>query len=149
MQHDERCLAQQASVQRAQNDYDAAWPAYCAECNGWGGYYSQYDPSPSGVSLSSGSITDFTPCESCLGNGICPRCGQMGWAGEEAGEKPCVSCRWIEGEAGRPIWDGMCVCEEIKLREAEKAGLEFWISRGLVEEDIARILDGLDGEPLD
>lgn len=48
----------------------------CEHCQGMGGFYTAYDPSPSGVSLSPGYMQDFDLCHKCLEQQICPSCGE-------------------------------------------------------------------------
>lgn len=89
--------------------WQARWPNSCSHCEGNGGFYSSYDPSPSGVSLSPGSIMDWDPCPDCTEKGICPRCGNdlplIAYKDDETGEwavdpdetdanKPCLRCGW-------------------------------------------------------
>jgi len=76
MKHNPSC--DKAFEQHAHDvaEYFVAWPHHCKHCGGWGGAYGYYDPSPSGVSLGSGSMLDFDPCPHCVEEGICPRCGR-------------------------------------------------------------------------
>ena len=55
--------------------YDKRYPNHCTHCEGWGGQTYQYDPSPAGISLGSGFMNEFIPCEHCYDLGTCPRCG--------------------------------------------------------------------------
>lgn len=74
------------------------WPDHCWECNGWGGH-----PSPA-VSLAPGYFTDFEPCEYCIEEGRCPRCGEDGL------ESVCDVCGWDQGDPdGKPAH--YCYCE--------------------------------------
>jgi hypothetical protein len=73
--HTEECLRRNRELALARGQWEAAWPNHCRACEGWGGREESYDPSPAGVSLSPGSMTDFEPCEKCGASDLCPRCG--------------------------------------------------------------------------
>jgi hypothetical protein len=64
--HDEACLQAFAEYEHKKSEYESRWPNYCRNCNGDGGFYSTYDPSPAGVSLGSGFMVDFDTCPSAL-----------------------------------------------------------------------------------
>lgn len=101
--------------------YATKYPSYCQHCGGWGGSVYSYDPSPAGVSLSSGCMYDWEPCPECLEKGICPRCGTQHdpdseWWAEPSG---CPSCGWTEDDGTEwhrqtdgmpPPWE--CYCWE-------------------------------------
>ncbi|MHA2066250.1 MAG: hypothetical protein ACXABY_17900 [Candidatus Thorarchaeota archaeon] len=82
--------------------YIKQWPDYCKECNGWGGQTSTYDPSPAGISLSPGYMTDYDPCGECVEKDICPRCAEKSVKLIEHDEKgdhyACLECKWVEQE---------------------------------------------------
>jgi len=57
--------------------YLSLWgKTYCRSCLGRGEWRESYDPSPSGVGLSPGSMWDVGPC-GCIDHELprCPRCG--------------------------------------------------------------------------
>lgn len=112
--HREGCWYPKAVHEGAR--YAQAWPDHCRTCNGEGGFSTSFDPSPAGVSLSSGSMMEYDPCTNCLERSKCPRCAggviaETYWDhGEEA---ICENCGYIEGRTrGRPYVDEPCSCLE-------------------------------------
>ena len=91
MCHSENCLNIRAAYQRECDKFESEFPNYCRQCRGNGGFWYSYDPSPSGVSLAAGSMSDFEPCEDCIGLGICPQCGS-GLPDDE--HWICPGCDW-------------------------------------------------------
>ena len=88
--------------------YIAAWPSYCQSCSGWGGKTTSYDPSPAGISLSPGYMTDYDPCGECVEKDICPRCANTSVRLIEHDKKgdhyACLVCAWVEQEdEGAPL----------------------------------------------
>ena len=75
--HHKTCIDAHENWEDQVSQYKHDYPNYCKSCNGWGGNYSRYDPSPSGISLGSGYMLDYEPCEDCVEKGICPRCGKV------------------------------------------------------------------------
>lgn len=102
MSHTQACLTNQTIVAAERFAYAQRWPNHCPDCEGWGGHLGSYDPSPAGVSLGSGSFTEFDPCESCYCKGACPRCGASMGDGQELfdNDTPCLSCGFKEGDEG-------------------------------------------------
>ena len=49
----------------------------CSKCGGTGFVVYEDDPSPSGVSLSPGTMMFSDPCPECYEKDICPRCGRQ------------------------------------------------------------------------
>lgn len=87
---------------RDYNRFLEDFPNYCHKCDGWGGHWTRYDPSPSGISLPSGYMEDFDPCE-CVDNGECPRCRQMLMMDEKDEHQVCHYCNWTsEDPEGLP-----------------------------------------------
>lgn len=111
MAHKPGCMELQKAGDREL--YRNAWPHHCTYCEGWGGFWGSYDPSPAGVSLSSGSMMELEPCEHCVVHGRCPRCGvQEPDAvpyGEEFEHCPHCDWRWDHSE-GMPEHD-ICPCD--------------------------------------
>ena len=115
--HTEQCLKWQAEYQAEIKDYLEKWPNACKTCGGTGEIGGYDDPSPAGISLSSGKMYFADPCPECSEEGKCPRCGQLepewnapdydgdyetcslcGWtnASEPMPEEPECDC-WMEG----------------------------------------------------
>jgi hypothetical protein len=103
-QHSESCLKQQRESEAAREAYRIEWPNHCSHCEGWGGSSVKYDPSPSGVGLSSGYMWDFEPCEHCAGK--CPRCANP----MEEDASACSSCGWTLKDGGMPAPVEDCGC---------------------------------------
>ena len=75
MKHSDGCLAHQVEMKRVHDEWVAKWPNYCRKCGGAGEFIYQENQAPFG----SGCVwleTLSEPCEECLGNGHCPRCGK-------------------------------------------------------------------------
>lgn len=49
-------------VKERREAWERQYPNYCRCCGGHGAFYSTYDPSPAGVSLGPGYMTDSDPC---------------------------------------------------------------------------------------
>jgi hypothetical protein len=125
MQHTKECLQEQEAAAQ----YMAEWPDHCPKCHGAGQYSYEDDPSPAGVSLSSGSYTYTEPCEECVECGVCPRCGKESlWAAEE--DEPdniyCTSCSWKWGDEGQSYHE--CYCYELSMNswEAQQAEQDYF-----------------------
>lgn len=122
--HSPECIATDKKMEEEQKEWIAKWPNYCRNCKGWGGFMSHYDPSPSGVSLSSGYMEDFDTCIVCADNFLCSRCMTKNPAWEEGNETPCINCGWdpYYPDALPPDPSGPCSCE----LEYEKRLQEEW-----------------------
>lgn len=92
-----RVLKNDTEIKQMIDEYNQKYPYHCKKCDGWGGFYSTYNPSLSGVSLGYGYFTDFNPCQDCYDKGICPRCGEKVFSNEdlENGDVICSKCGWI------------------------------------------------------
>jgi hypothetical protein len=112
VKHSDDCIKARARYEKDLAEFNARHPNHCQKCGGWGGHYGLYDPSPAGVSLGSGYMVDFDPCE-CVNNSICPRCGQKSESVQEAVETgvdiKCSLCGWKEGDVGIPQ-EPECFC---------------------------------------
>jgi len=75
-------------------EYDAKWPKACRKCSGKGEITYSYDPSPAGVSLSSGSMEDTEPCSACFEANHCPRCAEELVSAENFEWSKCPTCGW-------------------------------------------------------
>lgn len=108
VEHSKSCLDEQARHRTEVEAWLARWPGYCEECQGRGGRTIHYDPSPAGVALSPGWMSEFEPCDECVGAGRCGRCG----APMTEADKACAACGWSCGD-GLPVGlDGPCECWE-------------------------------------
>lgn len=67
-------LEEQARHRQVQ--YALRWPRHCRACKGVGGWWYEFDPSPSGIPLGPGTMRDFDTCQACIESDICPRCGK-------------------------------------------------------------------------
>lgn len=110
--YDAEMKAEREAAERYKVDADAwsaKWPDACNECGGWGGHTYSYDPSPPGVSLAPGSMSDFDPCEApgCVSEGFCARCGKPTLSEIpgvfDEGQGPCKECGWNYDD-GAPIY---------------------------------------------
>ena len=111
MNHTQSCIDYQKKIQDGIDAYRERWPDYCEDCGGLGGHTSYYDPSPSGVGLSPGSMAEWDACESCTCKGTCPRCGKLDVLDEDG--NICASCGFDGGKTeGIPSYDGDCGCGE-------------------------------------
>ncbi len=110
-QHIDKALHTPQCIEIRQEDMQwvILWPNHCRDCGGYGQFAESYDPSPDGVSLGSGYMTDYEPCAACTEKGICPRCGFLGGLTPE-GEGPCHNCFWTYEDGGRPGWKYECEC---------------------------------------
>jgi hypothetical protein len=80
VEHRKNCAEQKAKWEIERAEFVAKHPNHCRKCNGTGGFYSQYDPSPAGVSLGAGFMVDWDSCSECSDNGLCPLCGGIVFA---------------------------------------------------------------------
>ena len=112
----DQCKAQQARWKIVTAEYETAWPSYCRKCDGQGGHGYYYDPSPAGVSLSSGQMFDYDPCPECVEKGICPRCGNQVWTEDDFGSDlvTCSACGWKEEDPDAAPEQPECWCWEIE-----------------------------------
>jgi hypothetical protein len=117
-------LQTRESVATERAAWEAQHPKFCRHCGGHGGFYSSFDPSPAGVSLAPGSMTDYDACSECVEKGICPVCGHTTLNDEGAS---CASCGWNydEGDENAAVppmtveeWDRI---EDERLFEDELA----------------------------
>ena len=117
MKHTKECQEYQEGIIQAQEEYDKKYPNYCIECEGTGGqvYYENHG-------LPGVSESFFEPCEACLTQDICPRCGhkhESRYLNATGDWEPwfndvfvkCLSCGWAEedNDGGRPYFD-CCGC---------------------------------------
>jgi len=89
MEHSKDCVGAFSLHNVLVAEYEKSYPNYCTHCQGWGGSWSKYDPSPSGISLSPGFMYEFDPCPKCVENSICPRCGKELYDADEVICKEC------------------------------------------------------------
>lgn len=116
----DECKQRQADWKVAIAAYEATWPNYCRKCNGRGGHVYYDDPGDRHCSLPGGFMELDEPCEHCLEDGICPRCGKLAWPDNyeyDLGEMVCPHCDWREDHAeedGAPE-QPECWCWEERL----------------------------------
>lgn len=119
MSHTKECLEKRAQNQKDIEDWKKKWPKYCKSCGGWGGNYYSYDPSPAGVGLSPGSMTDFITCEECLDKNICPRCHEDGVTimppSKDGLVVKCLNCGWDDYQEGCPHEIEDCCCDMLEF----------------------------------
>jgi hypothetical protein len=124
VQHTTECDERQAQYEQDIALYVAKWPNYCQKCGGAGYIYYEYDPSPAGVSLSPGTMTDADPCECCLERGTCPRCGTRDvWTDDDFEFSEyviCPECGWNEEKPDIAPEQPECWCWEQDAIEAER-----------------------------
>ena len=138
MEHTERCQQDRVRIEKERQEYAAKWPSYCRTCDGWGGEWFEFDPSPAGISLSPGTLADFEFCPDCLGLEKCARCGEVvsDWGDDEM---TCPLCGADFCDINIGISHHECFCRELEaermMDEAERAIEEL---RG---EDYGRIAD--------
>jgi len=120
--HTESCQKRIDKITESRAKFIAQYPNYCVKCGGAGIIGYSYDPSPSGVSLGSGSMHECEPCEYCVGHDQCPRCGEkLAWIDEsmvgpdQCEYFKCYHCDWEENCEGIAQYDD-CECYEIGLR---------------------------------
>lgn len=112
MIHTEGCKEARKRYDREVKQYQTKWPNHCKKCNGWGGFYVRYDPSPAGISLGSGYMTDFDLCLECLEKDVCPRCGKgiKVMEGEYFDTFRCENCGFEEGKTYGLPEEPECFC---------------------------------------
>ena len=123
VQHTPDCDEQQARYEQDIAAYVSKWPDYCQKCGGAGYTYYEYDPSPAGVALSPGTMTDADPCPDCIEKGKCPRCGKVVFSIEDwdDGEPViCPECGWNEEKPDIAPEQPECWCWEQDAIEAER-----------------------------
>lgn len=96
------------------------WPNHCRQCGGEGKFIEEFDPSPPGVSLGSGTYKDEYLCGDCTACGICARCGRQGL--EKGGAGPCPHCGWNYDDSLPPEIE--CFCWQIEADRAELEAME-------------------------
>ena len=123
--HEEQDKALQAKWYDAHNTYLQDWPKHCKTCGGWGLHYDTYDPSPAGVSLSAGTMTDVSLCK-CIEDGTCPRCGREPLRVYEDAYNGdwcfCLGCGWTENKTeGSPAPPELTECDCWSLDDVPQA----------------------------
>jgi hypothetical protein len=108
MEHTESCKKFRAAYDVKKAAYELQWSHYCKSCGGWGYSSYNFDPSPHGVSLGSGFMTETEVCSTCVEQGICPRCGELSL--DEEGNK-CLVCGWEYNVPGNEGLDPEPECE--------------------------------------
>ena len=114
IKHTESCQQAHAQAEATRAAYAAKWPNHCPTCEGHGGHWYSFDPSPSGISLAAGTMEDFDACPDCLEKGVCPRCGQEVWTADDWDGNPvtCPLCGWDEASPDGMPPEAECWCWE-------------------------------------
>lgn len=75
----EQCLKNQTKYKKVLASFLAKYPLFCHSCGGYGYTVYQYDPSPTGISLSSGHMEDVEVCPDCEESerSACALCGKL------------------------------------------------------------------------
>jgi len=105
MKHTKECERESKKYEFIEAYYKQQWPGYCTHCRGWGAFITNFDPSPAGVSLGSGTMQDVDMCPHCLERNRCPRCGEfnIAWSDETFETDTCHHCGWsMEHPDGLP-----------------------------------------------
>jgi molybdopterin/thiamine biosynthesis adenylyltransferase len=117
MTHSDTCDNIQKLYQEQLAEYKKKHPNYCTSCHGWGMHFSTYDPSPAGVSLSSGTMLDVDTCTECVDKNLCPCCmiPTKPVFGHEDNHHVCTECGWsADNEKHTGMHDEPeCYCQEI------------------------------------
>lgn len=127
--HDSDCWGLLEKSRMARQEWARKWPNHCQKCGGWGGFWSHYDPSPSGVGLSPGYMEQFDPCV-CWEEGHCPRCGEpcaMGSDHKDGKTIEVCECSWDTAKPDGIPGEGECVCWLKRLAQEEA---ELWDEKG-------------------
>lgn len=122
MEHTQQCLEQTRRFLEEEEKWMEKHPKYCKNCQGWGVFYSTYDPSPAGVSLSSGSMVDAEPCSECVEKGWCPHCSGALELDSNDEFSTCTECGWTDKDEDK--LDGLpeppeCFCWEEEINKGE------------------------------
>jgi predicted RNA-binding Zn-ribbon protein involved in translation (DUF1610 family) len=112
VKHTAECNKLFEEAMAAHEAWRQRWPKFCKTCFGKGVHEYSYDPSPAGVSLAPGRMTDIELCPDCTEKDICPRCGHhidglaRTWAELDV-ELSCPTCGWWWGctDSRRPMLD--------------------------------------------
>ena len=97
--HTEHCMIDLAKTSFRQWAYIEQYPHHCTHCHGVGWIHYQYDPSPAGISLAPGCMTDSKPCTVCFEKNYCPRCSNQLAEIVEGEEWECSTCKWNSEQA--------------------------------------------------
>jgi hypothetical protein len=100
LKHAESCTKAHENWEKDMVKFEERFPAYCRTCEGWGGKWEQFDPSPAGIMLSPGTMTDFDPCPNCVDQGVCPRCKQTLDMDMKEEYYICHDCNWTDEDNG-------------------------------------------------
>jgi hypothetical protein len=87
--HSPACYAAHTRWEEEMRQFEGRYPDYCRTCGGAGYTCYEYDPSPPGVSLSPGTMTDCDPCPDCEEQGKCGVCKAELGPDEDECERVC------------------------------------------------------------
>lgn len=103
--HSLHCTEQTAGALDRETAWMKAWPNHCPVCSGWGvvgdGGGDWVDYGSTKVQLP----WEPDPCDNCIEQGCCPRCGEQIIADVDAfndwleNERPCPFCDWQHGKS--------------------------------------------------
>lgn len=105
MKHSQKCIEQNERINQQWKELKSKYPHLCCKCNGYGYLSYTYDPSPSGVGLSSGFMTDYESCPECLEVGKCPVCSSE----IIDDENKCSACGW-DAQTWQSPPNSECIC---------------------------------------
>lgn len=101
MTHTIDCVQSLAAWVASVGAYGTRWPSYCTACNAVGGF--EYWDGEAGYR--------FEPCEACVGQGKCPRCGKAGMLSPDGDvQVTCNHCGWYDYADALPDQPS-CYCE--------------------------------------
>lgn len=116
IRHTDQCLQQRLDSFIVQDNWIKQWPNQCQYCNGWGGStFEQSHPYGSTVAVEE----MFEPCEHCLAEGRCPRCGLKTLGYSTVKGDVCISCNWTDKDGMPPLWPyDVCACEQFEMEQS-------------------------------
>lgn len=111
--HTSECLKAQALFRLESEAWQRKYPKSCKTCGATGEVHWTENGAPHGEGFWPMDMADF--CESCIGKGVCPRCGVVNGTDWAENEGACKNCKWTP-EIGRTVSapsEPECCCWEI------------------------------------
>lgn len=102
--HTPECVARRSEWERKKAEWEAKYPNYCPTCKGTGVVTWQENQAPFGSGMRM-METMFDICEECVGQEICPRCGETLVCYYVSHDDPyetywkCKNCGWNQEDA--------------------------------------------------